>query len=227
MKDYEKLKSLFNSYGLDIFEIVKGNFLNGWKARLPFEEGTEYRVTVGEIFNFKMLIVQNDLEDLLPKLRLMKSIDAALILCKNHYIENHGQEDYDKYLLPDVKKLDSVQKVNQQLEFSIFADGEIDAEGLKMCAWQSAYLYFSVLKKSVKDIYSGHICESSSIISLKKFSKFLNTTGCEITNDVIHKVDLITYRLYKDSKFFYELKDYFDDSKLDYSQFVKSMERIR
>ena len=227
----EKLRKLFNEYDVDILSIEKANFLNSFKCRLPFEDRVEYRVTLGEIFTFEKFLYNNDMEDLLPEFRKRKNVlrSEALEMCERYTVEKFGKESWEKYTLPDVKSLNTVRSVsNQSLIFSIFSKSDIQLDDLaKAYAWQCAYLYFFILKKTAKVIYSGAITESHEVLHEINATQFLDMTKCNMSNKTIKTINDVTYRLYKDAKFFYELCGYFEEAKMNYSHFIKRVERIK
>lgn len=58
-------------------------------------------------------------------------------------------------------------------------------------------------------------------------SRFLDITSININNKNIAVLQEYLYRLYKDSKFFYELKNYIDESNYRYTDFIEAAEKIK
>lgn len=60
-----------------------------------------------------------------------------------------------------------------------------------------------------------------------EFKKFINNKGIKITNDNVEDVNTVNYRLYKDSKFFYNLKEVCDDHNIDYEDLITDLLNIK
>ncbi len=213
-----KLKKIAQSYQLDILSFEPGNCLrDDWQ--LPFEMGLEeYRITLGKIYS---------LEDLENECEATSIEDFIKRWGKDHPVGSR----YHAEFLEGVAKLGTIQSVDRdyKLEFSVFLP-EMDSykrtknhDLIILAIWQLAAHYFIILRNSVDDTFDGKMLEYYSAIHHEKFGAFLELSQVQISNRNVSRVADYAYRLYKDSKFFYELKGHLGDS--EYHNLIEDLSK--
>lgn len=219
-KSYSRAyREIFQSYGLDILKIEKEEYLSGrhFQCRLPFENETEYRVTLGHIFSME------DVEDW----HNCTTVEEHL---KKY--PTSPTDDLEK----DLKRIGEIEKIqDERLEFSFFlpkgakVDKKDNKELFHLAAWGSAAVYMTILKNSIDNTYDGHIHDADEIYHEERLGVFLELIGAKISNRNVNDLTGYAYRLYKDSKFFYELQTHISDKygKTSYDNLIQELLNVK
>lgn len=206
-----KLKKIANSYNLDLLEFEKGDYLRD-EWQLPFEVKQEqYRVTLGKIWT---------LEDVKEEWRAtdIKGFE------KEWGTDRPG---YKTDFLNDLEKIGTIERADRnELTFSVFLP-EIKKNHhlLSLAVWQSAALYLFILRNSTDEVYDGKMLEYFSAIHNENLGKYFEISKFQVSNKNVNRVADYAYRLYKDSKFFYELRDFLGDS--DYDNLLNDLNKLK
>lgn len=206
-----KLQKLAQSYNIDLFSFEKRNYFKE-DYRLPFENKLEqYRITLGKIWSLE------DVED------EWRATDIE------GFLKEWGNKrpDYEKDFLNDLKRIGNVEEVERQkLEFSIFLpEIKKNKNLLSLAIWQSAYLYFVILKNSTSKVYDGRMLEYYEAIHDEKLGHYFEISKFQVSNKNVSKVADYAYRLYKDSKFFHELREHMGDK--IYENFINDLTNLK
>ena len=89
--------------------------------------------------------------------------------------------------------------------------------------YDAAYHYMSFLVSCCPDVYKQY-CEDIFKEDLDTFKNILEFLDIQITNENLDRIWELSYRFYRDSKFFYELRDFMHDG--TYDQFIRDFEYI-
>jgi len=199
----EKVYDILAHYGLAVLDMQPGdNFLSKGGFQLGNEKNkTEWRVTLGQFYSRRSLGKEWGVETI-------EEWDAE------NGKDNINRDDF----LEDIEKLGTIKPIpwtRQKLEFSVFIDNYKPSEpDVKALVVITAVKYMSHLITSFgKDIIEGKITSRDYMYELMEnveygFTKFLDKSGEKITNKNIDRIPTICRRLWKDSKFFRELRDY-------------------
>lgn len=106
---------------------------------------------------------------------------------------------------------DNVQpESDNSLEFSVFLPP--NTKNLEASAFSDASQYLKLLSESMPEMFKEYL-DPRSVLSdnTDGFKAFINNKKIQITNKNIEIVNKIEYRLYKDSKFFGELREFLGD----------------
>jgi hypothetical protein len=107
-------------------------------------------------------------------------------------------------------------------EFSIFLpNSSYSFEELKKLALNNASIYLKKLNNTIPEVIKLNINEYYDALHHypENFKKFININNIKINNDNLEIINNINYRLYKDCKFLYILKD--SISEHVYNEFIK------
>lgn len=202
-----KMIEVFNDYGFFVMGVGPGDFLNSYKITLDPEKNLrEYRVKLG----------LNDTWE--------------------NFLESNGytQEEFDDLDIKEQQQLEN--EFNEQgdiadgnLEFSVFLPNGVKDE---KSAFADAFEYLKLVQNSIPEMYINPTLDEprdGGVLSEfpDEFKKFINNKGIKITNDNVEEVNTINYRLYKDSKFFSNLKEVCDDFKINYKNLINDLLNIK
>ena len=204
------IEKLFKKYKLKINGFSYRVYIDD-NQKFPGEVGAqEVRVSLGEIRDKEWLKDWHGSDNL------------------ETYISNNG-----KYIDKFKKDLDRVENeipfdVDNQLEFSIFV--KMDDQSLNInnsehisLAYETAFMYMNFLMSTLPQTYNNSLDYLSAYSEyIDEFKEVLEQTGVSINNDNIELIEPLAYRLYKDSKFFYELKEHL--GKGTYKSFIEDFE---
>lgn len=205
--------------GLGVYEITDSTWMGKWgkgdtENMLLLEDEKsmkEFRVYLGEYFTEKNVD------------------DNWNFTTREKYIEEYGEDDADmKSFEEDLDKVGKLQKIDKHsdtLEFSVFLPSNVkfhDKNSPKYdifvagCLTQ-ATVYFRILKETISETYKNPILNIEHCVPItddpKLFGVFLKLHNIQITNYNMDIAYDALYRLYKDSKFFYNLKEFIGDDK--------------
>ena len=192
----EGFLNAFKKVNLGVLEIKESTWLQGLLLE-DENELKEFRVYLGKYYSEEKF--QDDWGNYLDK-------------------EEEYQEDIDE----DRKRIGKLEELDgynsDSLEFSVFLPSSVkfhDKDSPKydmfvtVCLTQAA-IYFKILE-NVPKTFDSPILDIEHMDPVvddpKLFGVFLKLHGYQITNYNIDKVHEVLYRLYKDSKFFYNLKE--------------------
>lgn len=213
----DDIQKLWLEYGIVILNITKANFLQGSDEnglqlpdRNPFNEtsNTEYRITLGRVYSLEAF------EDMWS----YKTVEEA--------VEEYGEENRAD-IEEDWNKINNHAEMSHDndLIFSVFLPSRIDLEKkydyCVRAAWLIAGAYIKLLSLSIPEVYKNPPMDRNTALldHTDNFTKFLNTHNIQINNQNLFKVINYSYRLYKDSKFFYELQEELGERK--YNELIK------
>lgn len=213
-------EKLFKKYKLKIKEFSYGGYICD-NERFPNEKKfREVRVELGQIHG------KEHLKD-------MHGYDS--LKNYNSNLDNYSRDKNSlKYFKEDLKKVENEipYKIDNNLEFSFFVKYEEDSilsinnKEYIHSVYESAFFYMSFLMSTMPQVYNekrfDHL--SAFIEFTDSYKDVLSYIDLNITNDNIEDVQSISYRLYKDYKFFYELREHLRDGK--YEQFIYDFEYI-
>lgn len=219
----KKVRKLFKKYGLDIYRFEERDFLSPHHL-FPYEKKCkEVRVHLGSICTLEWL------EDLYG-LKSLEEYDKENENCK--FLDpKKRREEFIKDLNCTEKKL--VREIDESLTFSIFIkfdeNGDdrhlsIKKEKDILYAFESAYFYMSFLMSCAPKVYGKGYGDDIFLDDIESFKEILEFSDIQINNTNIEIIPEISYRIYKDHKFFYELSDYL---KIEtFEQFINDFEHI-
>lgn len=195
----KKTRELFRKYGLDVHSFEVRSFLSPNYLFPQEEKFKEVRVHLGAICD----------EDWLRDQYEVITVEEY----KNRFSHEH-LKDFKK----DLKKAEekNIREISESLTFSVFIKKEdfnhlsIKKEEDILFVYESAFYYMQFLKyvpKVYEAIYDDDVFPSD----IESFVEILNCQGIEVTNDNLEVIPKVSYRLYKDSKFFYELSEFLGD----------------
>ena len=224
MKKEILLQELFKSINLDIIDIETDKHSPLHKDNLfPFEKKsnlTEYRVELGQVLDEKWLMNQHNIEE--------PTTEA--------YKKKFGGKWMNDFI-NDENKLGTLEHIQDyKLVFSVFlpATKDVMSPIFLNKIWSSAVNYLSLISNTYIDVVGNlkrssiNLLEPNGAIfeNIDDFSSLLNEVGVKVNNDNLSPIEDINYRLYKDSKFFYELDSYCDSNDFDYFEFIKQAIKI-
>ena len=202
-----KMIKVFNNYGFFVMGIGSGDYLNKQKIIFELEKKLkEYRVKLG---------LKNTWEN---------------------FLESNGydQQDFEELNLKEQQNLksefDNEGDISKEdLEFSVFLPNGVKNENN---AFADAFEYLKLVEKSIPKMYENPTLpypNEGGVLSdfPNDFKKFINNKNIKITNDNIEEVNTINYRLYKDSKFFYNLKEVCNNHNINYKELINSLLNIK
>lgn len=204
----KKFSDIFRKYGLGIQTVGIGSWIHNHKILLPGEKGkVEYRVSLGKYLT---------MEDLVDN---FGTDDPAKFL-----EENDGKKDknYKEFMTmyDNIQKgtIEDVSRNHSNLEFSVFLDKRvngIDSEIGHIAVWQAAALYLGIIKaSSMNNIIAGRMEYYEALTGdVDSFKKFLKLHECKVSLENLEDVTTWAYRVYKDSKFFAQLRDEWPQSR--------------
>lgn len=195
----KKTRELFRKYGLDVHSFEVRSFLSPNYLFPQEEKFKEVRVHLGAICDKDWLRDQYDV--------------ITVEEYKNRFSHEH-LKDFKK----DLKKAEekNIREISESLTFSVFIKKEdfnhlsIKKEEDILFVYESAFYYMQFLNyvpKVYEAIYDDDVFPSD----IESFVEILNCQGIEVTNDNLEVIPKVSYRLYKDSKFFYELSEFLGD----------------
>lgn len=183
-----KVLEMLEEHGLTVTSYDKGDFLRSHKILIADEPSfIEYRVRLGK------LIYWDD------------------------FLENNGYtvEEFDKLSKKEKKSLEdnyADERIDDdgEMEFSVFLPLTIKTNIIE-AALSDASNYLKILHKTYPDVIKGYV-ENSFLSDTTETINFINAHKIKITNKNLDDVATISYRLYKDSKFFGAVSNIFDDN---------------
>jgi hypothetical protein len=213
-------EKLFKKYKLKIKEFSYHGYICD-NERFPNEKKfREVRVELGQIHD------KEHLKDMYG----CDSLNTYNSNLDNYYRDKNSL----KYFKEDLKKVENEipYKVDNNLEFSFFIKYEedlilsIDNMNYVYQAYESAFFYMSFLMSTMSQVYNEKRFDylSAFIEFTDSYKDVLSYIDLNITNNNIEDVQSISYRLYKDYKFFYELREYLREG--TYEQFIYDFEYI-
>lgn len=202
-----KMIEVFNNYGFFVMGVGPGDFLGSYHILLEPEKNLrEYRVKLGLNDTWENFLDSN----------------------------GYSEEEFNEL---DIKEQQQLEKdFNRQgdisdgnMEFSVFLPNGVKDEN---AAFSDAFEYLKLVQNSIPQMYTDPILEeprSGGVLNdlPDEFKKFINNKGIKITNENVEDVNTINYRLYKDSKFFYELKEVCDHHNIDYEDLITNLLNIK
>lgn len=204
LKKGAKFEKILNENRIFIDSIGKGKFLTNNKIVLPPEKDfQEFRVTLG------------------TKRTLENFID---------YEYSYSLEDYEELDFDEQEKIDKefsnieIDTDIARMEFSVFLP--LGLKNITHAALADALEYMKLIKNSIPNMLNGDIIENSLIHDIDNFKKFINNKKIKITNENIELAPLVNYRLYKDSKFFYEFKEGCENQDIYYKDLINDLLNI-
>jgi hypothetical protein len=211
---------LLDSFNLGIIKVVREDYLKSDKSisssTFPIEyKCIEYRVYLGKIDDPKELMESygyDSLEDLKNE--------------KNIKDKKDFKKEY-KNIIDRIPK-----ESNQKLQFSVFFNKVLSQKYLKseFCdeeCCEQAFYYFRLLMGSFPDIYKNPLnidTYDALTCEIDNFKNLLKNSDVEITTDTLELAKNLAYRLYKDTKFFYELEEELGEK--NYKIFIEFFEWI-
>lgn len=211
-------EKLFKKYKLKIKEFSYRGYISD-DQKFPGEVGSlEVRISLGEIRDKEWLKDWYGYDSL-------KTYNSNL---DNYSQDKNSLEDFKE----DLKKVENEIPfiVDEQLEFSIFKRIENTNLNIKndiiiSLAYESAFYYMNFLVGTMPQTYNKSLEYLSSYTEyIDEFKEVLEQSGVSINNTNIELIQSLSYRLYKDSKFFYELKEHL--GKGTYESFIEDFEYI-
>jgi len=201
----DKMIKVFNDYGFFVKGVGPGDFLKTQGILLGSEKKLrEYRVELGLNDTWENFLESNGLD----------------------------QKEFDELSEKEQQELDN--DFNEQgdiadasMEFSVFLPNGIKDES---SAFADAFEYLKLVEKSIPQMYiNPTLSDSDGVLNdyENEFKKFINNKKINITNDNIEVVVTVNYRLYKDSKFFYELKEVCEKHDIDYKDLINDLLNIK
>lgn len=209
-----KIKNILTSYSLAFIRIENISYMSvsPFYGRDPFNENDlkQYRVVFGRIKT-------------------------------EEWFEDEWQYDYEKAKeeYPDnikdiekdwksVQNSETYEPNNNKLEFSVFFPSSMNINGKKELVEKAvllkAIMYLQALK-NFPEVYNDIIDRDQAIFhSMDEFKTFLKYIGANITLNILERVAEYAYRLYKDSKFFYELKEELGS---EYNDFMEAILAVK
>jgi len=236
-------RKLFRKYDLDVHEIEERTFLSPHYV-LPCEtDCKEVRITLGKLCTLDWVnewyghnnVGDYDKEHNEKKSEIEKTAKEAYPkdtkkrkawLTPTLKALNDSRQDFLKHL--DLAQRGKTYESEYGWTFSIFLRDEdkhlsLNSEEDILLIYESAYYYMIFLHNHCKKAYEEH-CEDIFKDDLDIFKDVLEGLDLQINNDNLEKISEISYRIYKDSKFFYELKDHLGNG--SYDQFIRDFEYI-
>lgn len=231
----QELKSLFEEYGIGIETITEEDYSPC--PKVWHEEDTqEFRVKLSKFITEEMVLSnwfgENSVKD---------TID---------YIKSGGNEEEIKKQLEDfkndLKKVGTLEKTDfhNKTVFSIFAtktkksnipiwkggnpyeNGKFTPE-FELYAWQQAFIYAQNLKNSLNLLKDFGIDRDDALFNkTKEFKKFLKIHNVPVTINTIEMLIDYSYRLYKDSKFFYELDELITETGSNFNDLMNDFQSL-
>lgn len=198
----DKVIDLLDEYAICVTSCGIGNWLNDHKLLIGKESlFLEYRVHLGKVISWKDYLdyeISGDFDEL---------------------SEDEQQElknDYEKY------------KINNDTnaEFSVFLPSNLknksESEIIRY-ALSDASNYLKLLNESIPEAINSYFKYDVFGTNTKETVDFINKNNIEITNKNLDSVVTISYRLYKDNKFFKQFEEEFgsDTRKLLFNKWLK------
>ncbi len=196
----QKISDTFKKYGLGILSVNIGNWIQNHHILLPEEKNkVEYRVSLGRYLTSQDLI------------------DNFNVDTPEAYIKKFGEDKDYKDFMDMYKQIQNSEIVEMDkystLQFSIFLDKRVNNMNNEIghiAVWQAAGLYLGIIKVSqMTSILGGRLDYSTALAGeeVHNFKTFLKLHNCQLSVDNLEDVSTWAYRVYKDSKFFGELRD--------------------
>lgn len=176
----EKVLEMLKTHGLSI-ECAKGDYLNKQDLLLKDEDKfVEYRVRLVRIIPW---------DDFLEN--------------EGYYTEKEFEElsDDEQLKLVDEYEENSTDD-SGDMEFSVFLPVDTPNHELKYLALSDATNYLNVLNTSIPAVTKGGLNYNIFGEYPEETTKFINDKNIRINNKNLPIVNKISYRLYRDSKFF-------------------------
>ena len=126
-------------------------------------------------------------------------------------LDNYGYKSIDEITDEKEKKeilseIDKEINFEENVTFSAFLSTSINSNNLEFAALDWASKYLKIIYTSFPNIIKSDIAiEDSLINNVENFKKFVSLHNIKINNDNLEILPDINYRIYKDSKFFYNL----------------------
>jgi len=198
--------------GIGIYEIQDYAWMKQQKLLLDDEKKLkEFRVKLGKYYSKEKF--QDDWGDFLD--------------------ENDDENNsYKDDIIEDKNKIGTIEETDNNVEFSVFLpdtkfrDKNDEKYDLFVAACMTAAsAYFKTLKLSLTDVYKlPPINRNNALWEPELLGKFLNYHMTLVDNQNLKKATNGIYRLYKDSKFFYELEELLN--KTDYEWLMNEFSKI-
>ena len=202
-----KFSDTFRKYGLGIVSVGIGSWIKGHGILLEDEKTmVEYRVQLGRYLTNEDLIDQFDTDS--PE-EFIKNNKDNKNLCKE-FMSMYEDVKYGKVV--EIDKFSNLQ-------FSVFIDSrisDINSEIGHIAIWQAAALYLGIIKASeMTNVLGGRMEYYEALTGdTVPFKKFLKQHNCKISIENLEDAATWAYRVYKDSKFFAELREWQKSSSL-------------
>jgi hypothetical protein len=232
-KESEITRKLFRKYDLDLFDVTKRDFLNPNNIFPMERDCSEFRATFGTVKTIEWL------QEMYNEHDTLESYDKDF----KESVQNYKNSGWPKKNIKE--HIDNLKKVRQEfindletigttfendayLTFSFFCKNEDRYFSLKEekdieFIYEAAYYYMRFLRSTCDCVYKS-ICEDLFKEDVELFKSVLEESGITINNDNIDYLSDISYRLYKDSKFFMSLEDHLGQG--SYEQFIRDFEYI-
>jgi len=202
-----KMIEVFNNYGFFVMGVGPGDFLNTHNIVLEPEKNLrEYRVELG---------LKNTWDNFLDWNGVTEEEFEELSQDEQNNLKKEFDDDGDI--------------ADGNMEFSVFLSNVTKDE---KSAFADAFDYLKLVEKSIPQMYTNPTLEDvrrGGVLTEyeNEFKKFLNNKKINITNDNIEMVTTVNHRLYKDSKFFYNLKKVCEKHDISYSDLINDLLNIK
>ena len=232
-KGYE-VRSLMRSYGIDIDHFRKENYLKDWsedsELLFPFELGLqEYRVSIGRVYTMEMFSEDYGTTDINEYKEYWKRLKL-----KDEFPKEHEKEFFDD---KEIAEKEGIKMFSQDVVFSVFVhenesdmlklaktDPEKYEDFISYCAGKG-YEYFCSILAEFGNRYDSFDYDTAFTDHVEDFKRVLKDQYIEVNNDNIEVIKHYSYRLYKDSKFFYDFKREIRGTG-SYESFMKSLHEL-
>lgn len=166
-------------------KVTRGEYLNRFNIVLPPER---------DLIEYRVFMISKPTFDEFIQMEFNKSEDD---LTKKEY-----NEATYKYYHGDANDDDEISS------FSVFLP--YNTKDINAAAMYDATIYLRLLNETLPVMLKGNILKDSLLDEIDGVKKFINMKNIQITNDNIEEINTVNFRLYKDSKFFYEMKENYD-----------------
>jgi hypothetical protein len=200
-----------SKHGIGIIDISNYEYLNpktrtGLGILFPSEiNSIEYRISLGRIIT---------LESILD----VWGIDSVEDFDK----ENINYEDFKE----DLERVGEMEEARNRVEFSVMSPKRLKIDDMYIQSYliTLAMKYLSDLIVSYKGVIFDHFDYHDASRNMDGFKSFLNRRGEKINNKNLEFFPVIEYRLYKDNKFFYNVrKEFFNDNEERFKSFLQEL----
>jgi len=235
-----EVRELMREYGIDIHSFEPGTFIKTWShgasvnndgdndesMMFPFEQGlNEIRLTLGRVYTIENLIDEYNSDNL----EEVKN-DWPTMTDKNIKDFNDNKEIAlkEKTIISNEKATFSVFVEEEGSDiFKISKDPELEEEYFNYCMGK-AYNYYSNILMTFNDLNCFDKYHTAFTDEIDDFKTLLINEQVEINNDNLEIANMLSNRLYKDGKFFYELEELIGRCKdgYTYNEFIKDLNML-